>query len=528
MGRSLNEMSMARVVSGLMIYSPPQHRMYSRPLEMSLSTDTLNEIRSRSGDGMTFNRGVLTGLSGEVLRPQAQAGSEIIMPNEYGRSWSFYFLVEVISQMDGSRSMEIISGYTDSYDPSYTGKLDPNMRFYVNSRQEVRTSLNHGGFSRVVDDTVINRYDIQKHGRMELMTPEAITYGLAVDHTFGAADPNRNVINTMSTVNGRGKVYCRQHVQPTSYLLDTLSAYRDAVSEHMHNQLEGDVTTTFTEASTIMNRSDLDRSAYVRAIGLHSDVGRLDLTEFTYRQLQLMDPRIEDKIDLVMPRNYNDFKNPLDMTNDWRGATVQTCIAYSVAMVIGSIMTKLLLTEIQGVVLDTINVDVYTHEPIVAIANATPLRGLELTRTTVSILQRLLRDEVMNSVIGGFYKGDFRVTIDASFVAEAWITVELYGQQPEPFAMPLFADSRFTPLVSGDANRVRGIMEGIKSLLEYVVPVEFHGASLDAVLDGGHDFGHQQNWNATNDTFDDPVYEEYDDNHVSIGGASVLNRLDWG
>lgn len=116
---------------------------YYRPLTTHVDADLINRFREDTNEGSSISNITLSGVAGDILRPSATAKSMVNIDNGWGEErLAFILVVHEGSQFSvGNNTVRVIHGYTDRYEPTLSGLIPEDTRFYFNSEVIYRTTV---------------------------------------------------------------------------------------------------------------------------------------------------------------------------------------------------------------------------------------------------------------------------------------------------------------------------------------------------------------------------------------------------
>ena len=84
----------------------------------------------------------LAGIAGSIVKPTAQTCGMVDIPQGWGGDRLRFCMEVEITSHAGGRTLEYITGYTDTMGATLTGNIDPQMRLFINNTVTIK------GFNR--------------------------------------------------------------------------------------------------------------------------------------------------------------------------------------------------------------------------------------------------------------------------------------------------------------------------------------------------------------------------------------------
>ena len=108
-----------------------QLEQFRRPLESNVDTDIIQQFTTDTQEGRFINSNTLADVAGSVLRPSTNVRGNVAIANGWDSvRCRFSLTVMQGSQFEAASVAYVFHGYTDRYEPSYTGTLAPDTRLY--------------------------------------------------------------------------------------------------------------------------------------------------------------------------------------------------------------------------------------------------------------------------------------------------------------------------------------------------------------------------------------------------------------
>jgi len=292
---------------------PTEHvydNVYKRSFSLGLSPASASNMHDyfvNQGVGnnaqisMTSAANELNGIIKMSARPDGVAG----VPNGWGTQRLMFVLV-VDEFINNSMTLtHYIQGYSEYYDPSYAGSLDPNAGYYINSVTTVTRTMNQ--HTNQIDSRVTSTYNVisdpsgttsyqavaNPDDTMALIRPSDIITNLYAQDLYTDI-PNATLNVTTSSIGNGGNVSTKANNDPLKYFTNTVNAVICGKCVDVgYNNPES----ALANANGIVAEQAITNNAFMRELARLT--GCLEPWYFTLNQLTGIDPAINTKITLV-------------------------------------------------------------------------------------------------------------------------------------------------------------------------------------------------------------------------------------
>ena len=367
------------------------------------------------------------------------------------------FIMEVDSlHVSGSMATSFIQGYTEYYDPSITGKIDPNMLFYINSITNVITTIDpiNGSVSVYPSSTINVLYNSNGVATYEeivsesnsLIRPADMVSGLVLNNMFPDAVDNGYMNDLSGVLTSNTVTSKRSNNDTTKYLNSLLTQYKTA-------QVNTDITNNdidiLNNASVSLVDPDVTATPFIMA--LHVKTGEIAPSSFTLNLLASMDSNVNNKITLITSgeADYNvaSMYNTIFDTNITANM-FQPVPELLKANVIQASLLSYMLDNLMSKLVISFNNQT-------GINMAAPLFGNSLiTNLSSEYLIRYMekiRIQVENVLMPKISDGGYTILdihVDADVLGDTTIAISLNNRAPMVYRFPTFSDSLYSPMVT--------------------------------------------------------------------------------
>lgn len=412
----------------------------------------------------------LIGLSGQGQIPD--------IPYGWGEK-RLRFLMEVRVQSDISLEEYIyIQGYTNYFDKSISGMIDPQTEFYVNSLttvKAVRDRYNNGlhySISEAVNlftNHSANSSDVRGYGG----------YGFdslaGVDKTIRPIDivtginslPNANeyvTIDTTSTTESL-KVSKRENNNPTRYLNKTMNSFIDSYPATAAGYGSTDMS---DNAMRHVTERPVESNPFMKVISDYLSVP--DATRFRLADLLALDPHLltdNTRTQLILrddePINFSKDYTVLDsdVTENLFQPTIETLMAQEAVLSLTDVAIKNFLTNLVISFTNRTQPDatVIIQELQTFIQFADEIRFCQIVESFVRSV--LLPKMTMNNQL------EIECMISFSLTGDSSVSIGYNGQPPTLFRFPTFADGTYSPIICSQ-HVYGGVIDDFNNLLTTV------------------------------------------------------------
>lgn len=371
------------------------------------------------------------------------------------------FLLEVEEDKQGLTEISYIQGYTEYSDLSMTGKIDPAMKFYINSICVVNkiftptgpTILPSRQFNVITDTTGRLTYqEIENNNNDRLIRPKDIMEDILTMQMFGG--DFTNITNTTGNISCGVNTSSKINNDPINYLAKTMNGFLKGKSLSSISYETNDV---LKAASANLSEPEISRVGFIQE--LHRLTHVIQSTVFDASVLEAIDPTIGSRTFIVPAKNstnsycestYTTDMNFMDTTDtsELLNPTVENLKAASIVFSVNSMMADNLLSRID---LSLTN-NTFDGHLIV-----TPLNGNSLMDGVdqMSYIERTCNQ--IETMLGPSLTdhGQTLITayVSSELIGDTTISISVNNGPYIVFRYPIFADSSFAPVITNAATK---------------------------------------------------------------------------
>lgn len=445
------------LTKALLIYSPPQHEQYYRPLQTNIQGEQMQGIFQATNNGACITPVALASIAPQIISPSATPYDKVNI--EHGLCQGRYaFFLELTRETPMGVEREIITGFTDHDGVSYGGAIDNYMKFYVNSRTVIAEKSTVGmmgdNISMMMRDNNSVFSPIPDQPYAQVMRPED---AVAYQHTklIRNGFSGQQVINTKFNLNrGPARFGDKDHAIPGKYMSDIFTGYMKGSNPNESNEY-ADPGDTYADIMTHLSKGEqVTRSAYVSELAQHN-VEKSSC--FTFMDINNRWPRHPDFWIVQKPVFGSSLSIVTDYCEHWAGATPETEIAYSITHILPSLITNQLLTCIDV----TITNNTPNGQIMISIMNSTAMfPGLFMPHNLV-----FLQGQIEMHIVRGLVlpkAGLFDIMISMDVLTNSVMDISLNGHPHIRYNAPIFCSSKYSPLISLDDSTLGNLAQGME------------------------------------------------------------------
>ena len=459
--------------------------VYHRPFQTSLGDEEFYQLRERTHGFKNIESDTLALCAGTFLNPSAQPGAQINIDHGWGEG-RLRFMMSIQYEGRLSNTEQIVTGYTDRADLSYSGEISPDTQFFVNNvitlrHVDRRTSTGIGTAVTMSDNFQVLRDTTRNQSSVTLRPTDVVRaqhassalegLGLmgsknsAAGTFFGDDDDDtvfydaRNNFSPAETT----RLSRRKNNLNANYMSSVLKAHQAASSD------EGEYASEDTVFEKTMAKLDEPYSFNNPLLKtLTENTGFSENTSFTLKELRDLCPNV-DKL-LVFSRASKTAQvlpNQRGQTEQWGGSDNATMIANIMAATIPALAMDHLITKVWF----TATNETLNGETIVELNHtsqnppASFSSGIDITRSIRAFMDRIehyvMRDVTRSDMVG------VSVSVRYEALGDTFITVSCNGEPPVDFIIPTFCDSLFSPIMTDNSTDLYKLSSDFRTLMDY-------------------------------------------------------------
>lgn len=467
------------ITKAILIWTPPQQEQYYRPFEANLNGDTLNRILVATDNGSLLTSAAMAPAASGIISPSTIPKEQLMIPGGMSEGRYAFFIEITVDGIFGKRR-ELITGFTDRDGVNRaTGSIDPNMQFHVNSIIEISDYETVGSAGRKINSRVLNSSQVladrPSQNKVFAMRPEDVVSNGQVSLMMQGGD--NSVMDFRNQLNGAALMSDRSNAIPSKYLSTVCQGYINAGNAVAHDFTDNDEN-MYNEALSNLHSSTVTISAFYTGLGI---LDALSSHTFTFAQINNAWPRTNEFWSKITPRPGSTLTSPIEYSERWTGANLETSIAFSLTHMMPSLMSRLMLMELE---LEITNMTL-DGRPNCGIINHTPMFDGVVTPQHLQYLQNQMEMEVIKGLLDSI-TNTFQIRIYVNLLTTSKFDISINGQPAIPYVAPMYCDSYYSPVLGLENNSLNVINESVETLVNHLSPNSF----LDPILNNGpvHDF----------------------------------------
>lgn len=412
-----------------------------------------------TGNGFNLAAAGMADAAGSIIMPSAQPKGQLQIANGMGIG-RYAFFLEITTKSIGGDRREIVTGFT-SYDgvSRQSGAIDHQMQFHVNSRIEIADSVYTDAtgthrMSTVIDDSQVLA-EIPTAPEACAMRPEdVVMQGQKMALMDGAQG---DIVDIRTTLKGAASLSDRKNVMPAHYLSTVCKGYMGAAREHGGDDFGRDGGEFYKDAVMAVKAPSLLKSAFCRHMGF----GNTSNTHrFTYAQLQEAWPRPDSFFMVSMPKPGQTLTSPLQNTEHWQGANIETTIAFSLTHALPALMSRLMMLSVE---VDITN-QTLDGMPKIAIMKCVGMFDGVITPHHIKHLEGQLELDIIRGILNG-KAGHFHIHMNINLLSSSQFNISVNGGESIPYNAPMFCDSYYSPVIGMNQGQLGAINVEVEALV---------------------------------------------------------------
>lgn len=471
MNNSVLDVPQLRVNRILGIPSKRYNDVYRRPYEMQADSSTLRNLENLVGyqreKNISMNAVALASAVPEIMRLSNTAGKRVDIAEGWNTT-KLRFILEVESDFNGGVMVSYIQGYTDYYDPSAMGRVDPNMPMHINSITNVIRTVTdtgqvltrvHSTFN-VLYDPYSQSYSIDSNISDRTLRPKDIVNGMdnlhRYDHSLNPNDPVGGLID-YRTAYGYAPIESKRlngiGVQHVSDVINSLSLGKNM------GDIGYNASDIYNISASDLEENSISKVPFIEAIrSITGDPSRID---FSLNLLTNFRPDIENILTISdntgpMIREVNILDS--EHTERLDGSNMETNIAATISESVNALIVEEMLSKVS---FQVTNMTPNSETVIIPTDVKSFIHGIDITvyaeRFFSKFKAMVMPIITQHNLIG------VDIVISADIIGDTTIAVGLNGNSPVIFRLPTFCNSLYTSVI-GDDNQFNVLVEDFSSI----------------------------------------------------------------
>ena len=453
-------------------YQDLYHRVYNIN---ATNTNTIEKLASLTNinqpSPMVYESTLATNLP-NIISINPRAFQQVQIPNGWNTQ-RLRFLLEV--EYEGATPLTtFVQGFSEYYDPSYNGRIDGKMNFFINSITTVSKIFNPLTGQYDIKPTEIYNVLTDRMGssefdsydsRMSTLRPKDLITNLYLEDAYfaGGSGLIKNITDKVSATNATTS--SRTNNNMYNYLSKSINAYTNA---KMQSDMSHNAADILKNASNMCYEMDYSNNVFVRA--LCNLTGEYSPTKFTLDQIEMIFPGFCNSNNITLI-NRNEFTTVTHLTNmldsDVTAPTLQPTYENSKAILLANMVPSIaldcLLTKVDFSITNSNG-----PEPVVIPTsfNSFIISG-DLTKQInifVSKIATLVFPQLTDNnanIVEAF--------ISCDVIGDITIGISVNNQPEIVYRFPVFADSLYTPIL-GDQQSSNILKNDLGGIFNELVP----------------------------------------------------------
>ncbi len=448
--------------------------VYQRSFKINASHNDLQKLEAVFDQTGVSNNGKLTetmiaNTMPEIMALNHHTTGKVEIPHGW-QTQRLRFMMEIETPFNGNVKSIYIQGFSEYHDPSFSGRIDPKMDFYINSvttvirmfdpmgRAIVRPFRTYNVITDLAGGTKYEEIDsfMNNATDLKLIRPTDIFEDITVSDMYGET----NVVNTVGNIGNQPNTSDRANNDTLKYFTRTLNSFMDSKNT---SEVSYDQSDIMKNAAINVTEENIMGNEFVYA--LHKATGAMSPTTFTLDHLVTIDPGIQNKILMAGGDNMVGLRDNVGldstMTANMLQPTAEVMTATTIAQSVSSNMVEHMLTTVD---LSFTNA---SGQNAVIVSNVTSyIEGIPITNyinKLVSKIESVLMPEVTHNgmVLIEAY-------VHADLLGDTTVSISINSQPADVVRFPTFADSLYSPVISNSVDRA-GTSEDFRNIFDSAI-----------------------------------------------------------
>lgn len=440
---------------------------FRRPFTAVMDAGTVQSLANRV-DRLTQNDpstsiqpGYVAGLCSGIMVPNSSVEGEVAIHNGWQqRRFRFVLTVKVPSHfMD---DIYIFQGYSEYFDISLQGSIDPNMNFFMNSYVRIQRNKSPQNTMGLVADRIVESQQFidgtvispMANQVVKGLRPSDIIAGLQTGYMNNAMG-GTIAYDTRCSIGNDMVGNVRKNCIPSEYLARTITQHRSsqALADYGYGN-----ENIFDRTWTSLAELEPYENPLIRQLTDNRQIMK-PRGSFTINDLIKIDPTFQSRI-AYTPVAQNAFISNTGIAAPLYGATVEVLMANMIAYGIGALMSEAGLCSVSFIT------STMTPNGMVETKMLAP--GVIMGTTTAELAYAKFIDRFNTVLVPDLTKNNlipFSATVEADMFNDVKISIMVEGSTMETFIFPLFCDSLNTPIVTQKQENFDNMVSSIDDIL---------------------------------------------------------------
>jgi len=443
------------LTKALLISVLPQHQQYYRPYQSHIDAQNLERVYQLTNEGKQINKHRLASVAGSIIAPTYTPIAEVYIPNGF-QQMRFSFILEITVKSIYGVEKEIIRGFTDTMEMSYSGIIDPELKFFINSRTSLCGVLkqnNQYDVKSIKGDYNVLSGIIGNDAAVSLRPEDAVAYNQVGD----MRNMGHEIIDDRIMLGSRAKMSNVNHNLPSSYLADIcngyIKGYRPIAEEHEYSTLDD-----YDQVISFVVNETTATSYFYNAMRLGYEPDNLGYIKdyFTFREINQTFPVSSNFWHVIKPDFTKQLTTPLECSQHWGGINSETNIAFQLTHMLPGIMSDYCLKKIR---LTATNMTVGNHINISVMGYVTLVEGI----MNEFLIQNLCGRIELDVIKGLFLQkaSTFFVLMEVDLLGISYFEISINDGIKVPFTAPMFCSNFYSPMIGLDEEPLAQIADSV-------------------------------------------------------------------
>ncbi len=477
-------------------YMPQMRRPFVTNGDANVVGSFLENIGGAIQNNSSITPFTIAQSGNNLLGVSTQAEPSVPIPNGWSSNrLRFILAVKIQGQLSNDR-VAYFQGYTEFADNSFSGLIDPNATFFINSFVviddiSVPTPAGMMSSPRVIESTNIlpwmspstpNSMAIYqptsvpsslmpniRSSAVEYMRPNDVFMAIQTGHTADMA--NSTLVYDTRAPLGETKSFKQNHGK-SQYLSSLVENYVSSLRVHERG---GAFDTRATILENSLNRQEgapLKDNAFIRMLSKAQGSNYNAVTHFTINLLADMDPDLPKKVRYI--RQGNAVSTSSHNSENW-GSQSRECIAATIILQsLSSMMLDLMISEVY-ITSTNMTLDGKTVSRVV---NSLSITGADISQQLNLLLLRFEKEIMYDITFGN--QDIYSLNVHVDLLGASKIELSLSGGPMVPFTQASFADSLYAPVVTANPQIKQNLVGDMEFILDSVSNVNLNPQPIAA------------------------------------------------
>lgn len=451
------------LTAAYLIYSGPQHDIYSRPYEGHATAEDFNNAMIATNGGTSFLAESLVDVASSIIYPAYTPDQLINISNGMGEARFAFFLEITIKSIHGTER-EIIKGYTNYLGCTQSGTLDPNMEFFFNDRILIGEFDKIGAGGGYTDRRLKHNFKILSTNMNQFpngvsMRPEDV---ISWKQNEMAGYSDIPFLDTRVMLGNQPQQANAMFHLPNHYLSEIITGYANS-SAMLSEGYELYGSKYHEKAYESTKTSTLLMSKFYNKVMEHKQT--VD-NKVTLGELDRIWPRAREFWQTVMPKPGGRHIDPLMYANHWHGANMETQLAVTLSQIVPALMTELMIKSLDV----TLTNMTLGNKSIIQVLNYTELFDNTVTPATISYITSQIEFNVVRGLL--LSRPDimsYDIQMSIQLIANSQFNISINGGIKTPYNVPTFCNSLYSSMMGTSTAQLSTITEFVGGIVDSLV-----------------------------------------------------------